>query len=1432
MKRIISIIIFAVMITVATMAQGLTPWDGTVPASFTATGAGTEASPYLITEASQLAYIAKQIDGTNGKLYVGVYFRLEKDLDLGGNLARPSNWLPIGSKGARNFHGIFDGNNKSIHHIYINDPTRTPAGFFGQNSTTAVVKNLTIASGSVTAKQYVGAVAGTNQGVIDNCVSLIDVTATTSYAGGIAGSNYGHIKNSYNTGKVTTSSWSGGISGIFNKSSSYIGTIENCFNTGDIYCSSASTKSGGIVGEMLGTAILVNCYNSGNIFYTFSGTNTGKIGGLIGSASGGTISCCYNTGHIESASLASIGGLIGSKTQSASSAAITDCYYDKQMCAVLSAIGTLEDTENVKGLLTKEMVRVAGLPAFSTDRWLFTDNMYPRLQVFATNKIANLYTVPIVLASTNEIKYETRYAVKSNFTVSTALPSIWTVAQGTSVALNQSAATVTRPESGDDNVVLKVIANGISRDLKIVVYQKPVTVTIVQPTIGGTIKMMDGETELISPAAVESNTTLTLIAMPGDEYMLDVFTVNSNDIDGDKVTITGNTTLSANFSLIAPPDPWDGTIATEFGGGSGKEIAPYLIKSAGQLAYLSQQVNGGNNYKDTYFKLIYNLDMGGDKNNWTPIGHLVNDERKTVFMGHFDGNGKEIRNLYMSHADIEDVALFGYVDGGSIRNLGIDANSCITSTMVNGRTAAIVAYKGGGELSHCYNKGNVSGVGGVVGGVAGQVGVGLSNCYNEGNITANEGSAGGIAGAILVAKITECRNSGKITGKSIGGIVGFSNSSSISQCYNTGEVRTNVTDGNVGGIVGSTGGSIAQNKVDECVNFGTISTEFTVVGGISGRMSSGSIVNCYNVGHISGKSYVGGIAGHFNSAVGSISDSYSIGEITGTPNDVFTGGLVGRFEAGGLSNCYYDKQLVSIAKATGNQLDAEKFKGVLTSVLTGSAIGGYDVRYWTFTEGLYPQLTKFKDLEYSILNASAATLHAVNETNFETVKAVRTNFTVSTANAIVWTVEAGTTVAITGTAATVTPKVDAEEQITLKATLGGLSRSIGMIVPKLAYKLTINPSANGFVAVKNAAGEVLPSGSELAPQAVITLVPTADEGYRFAKWWDDNTENPRTITVNNSFTVSAIFEINSYTLTATAGANGEITPEGVTTVKFGANQTYTIMPDLGYTTETLLVDGNSVAIASNYTFNHIAANHTISATFKIKSYTITATVGDNGTITPNGATTVEHGTNQTYTITADAGYQIAKLTVDGATVPIANTYTFNSVVANHTIDVTFEKQVFVITASSGEFGSISPSGNVEVVVGKDQEFFLIPNDGYVIKDVLVDGVTVLKDVVNSKYTFKSVKADHTIHVVFDDGSGIQTLEDNQISIWSNKNTICLNSTYNKELRVEIVDITSGEGIIQTLFTVQTQIAINGNVLCIVRVFDGDVIKTIKKIAIN
>ncbi len=94
------------------------------------------------------------------------------------------------------------------------------------------------------------------------------------------------------------------------------------------------------------------------------------------------------------------------------------------------------------------------------------------------------------------------------------------------------------------------------------------------------------------------------------------------------------------------------------------------------------------------------------------------------------------------------------------------------------------------------------------------------------------------------------------------------------------------------------------------------------------------------------------------------------------------------------------------------------------------------------------------------------------------------------------------------------------------------------------------------------------------------------------------------------------------------------------------------------------------------------------------SYTITASAGTGGSISPSGSVSVSHGSNRTFTVTANTGYTIANVLVDGASVGAVSSYTFNNVTANHTISASFTANSYTITASAGTGGTISPSGSV------------------------------------------------------------------------------------------------------------------------------------------
>ncbi len=223
---------------------------------------------------------------------------------------------------------------------------------------------------------------------------------------------------------------------------------------------------------------------------------------------------------------------------------------------------------------------------------------------------------------------------------------------------------------------------------------------------------------------------------------------------------------------------------------------------------------------------------------------------------------------------------------------------------------------------------------------------------------------------------------------------------------------------------------------------------------------------------------------------------------------------------------------------------------------------------------------------------------------------------------------------------------------------------------------------------------------------------------------------------------------STFTVTATAGAGGGISPSGAQTLNAGSSQSFTITPSTGYHIADVLVDGSSVGAVTSYQFTSLGANHTIAASFaadQVVTYTVTATAGAGGGISPSGAQTLNAGSSASFAITPNSGYHIADVLVDGSSVEAVTSYEFDNLGADHTIAASFAVNTFTVTATAGSGGGISPSGAQTMNAGSSQSFTITPSTGYHIADVLVDGSSV--GAVTS-YEFDNLGADHTIAASF------------------------------------------------------------------------------------
>ena len=225
-------------------------------------------------------------------------------------------------------------------------------------------------------------------------------------------------------------------------------------------------------------------------------------------------------------------------------------------------------------------------------------------------------------------------------------------------------------------------------------------------------------------------------------------------------------TVTATFYRDSKaPDVWDGTVATEFAGGTGTEEDPYLIENGAQLAYMGQLVReNGSQYKGVYFKLISNIVLNEDVltaglklneknvsefNKWLPIGQYNNtSDNLSGFNAYFDGSGYCISGVYCPDGYYHS-GLFAFIRSGAVHDLALLDSYVKGATYVGGLTGGLAAYESyeKSEIYNCYVEACVEGSS-YIGLVIGHLGGGNSyirNCYTYGRVLSGS-YTGSIAG--------------------------------------------------------------------------------------------------------------------------------------------------------------------------------------------------------------------------------------------------------------------------------------------------------------------------------------------------------------------------------------------------------------------------------------------------------------------------------------------------------------------------------------------------------------------------------------------------------------------------------------------------------------------------------------------------------------
>ena len=271
-------------------------------------------TPFQIASAAQLAELAQYVNAGDAT-FVSAHYVLTDDV----NLSAYGNWTPIGTED-HPFEGVFDGQNHVVTGLKIDRSQGVYQGLFGYVSGTddahkAQIKNVAVRDAQIRARTEVGAVVGRygqfTQGFVEpleNCAMIggtIQGTSSmgqSSCVGGIVGRACGEIQRCYATGNIIGADNAIEYGGIVGKTYK---AVKACYWTGRLSAlGSYADDFGGIAGSARGA--VTNCYTTGDI--TGSLDNAATLGSIVGCALD-RVTNCYATGSVKG--WRAIGGIAG-----------------------------------------------------------------------------------------------------------------------------------------------------------------------------------------------------------------------------------------------------------------------------------------------------------------------------------------------------------------------------------------------------------------------------------------------------------------------------------------------------------------------------------------------------------------------------------------------------------------------------------------------------------------------------------------------------------------------------------------------------------------------------------------------------------------------------------------------------------------------------------------------------------------------------------------------------------------------------------------------------------------------------------------------------------------------------------------------------------------------------------------------------------------
>ena len=696
-------------------------------------------------------------------------------------------------------------------------------------------------TGNISGKASIGGIAATASIPITACYNTGKITGASSKIGGIVGYSSSKVTNCYNTGAVAGAGKAGykgvpegvgGIAGQLYNSSN--GAVAACLNSGTV---TSEIYGGALVGSKNAVAAAV----SGS--YALAGSCTATIGSYAADDDEASFISAEELGSKR------LIGLLGGAFAAGSDGKLTLNWQDPAAKPVVTFVTPEGAAVAIEGQTPAE----PGVFVLENSTYSYS----------VSKQGYNTATGSVTVNGESQ-------RVDVNLGVETFSVTFNVTTPGAKITVTDAAGETIQPTAENANVYS--LPNGeyhyIVSKLGCTSATGDFTVAGAAQTVGPielagaqlytvTLTFTDDENASVTPASVtvkHADESVEPNAAGSFTYSLPDGTYTYIVDDARYYKVEATFTVSGKDATIAVQletnKTWNGTDKTPVTPTDGV----YEISTAAELAWFADQVNAGNTAYHARLTANIYVNYGQTSNTWTPIGDYSH-----MYTGTFDGNGKSVYGL--------TAALFGYTgEGALVKNVTVYGSNhaaddkdtapkggisnqaygsfegCVSYMTISAKWSVVGGIVGrlyaAGHITDCANYGAISSnwtgadqnsptYVAEVGGIAGSSSGPITRSFNAGAVTVAQkgyGGVGGIAGVLKSAAISDCYNTGTITGPSrTAGIVSIANdtaSAIVKNCYNTGKIvsvstSTNPACGTIAGTIANSNGD-PIGSVENC----------------------------------------------------------------------------------------------------------------------------------------------------------------------------------------------------------------------------------------------------------------------------------------------------------------------------------------------------------------------------------------------------------------------------------------------------------------------------------------------------------------------------------------------------------------------------------------------------------------------------------------